>query len=114
MTDWDFVNTDEPIVQVFVAADLLEAGAIEQLLASNGIPAVMQSNMAPGLLPTDSALGGVGNIVIFVFESHQRRAQELIEAMLSERASLDEPCKQDAVEDPPAQADDACPGKDAS
>lgn len=117
MSEEDIAGSGESTIKIFEAENMLEAGMVEQMLGSQGIDSILQSNVTPGIFPIESGpLGGVGPIAIYVLESDKARAEELIRQMLDERRQLDngDQVAEDEDGGPDPDADESADGKDLS
>ena len=71
-----FESSDEPLRMIRVTGPR-EAPMIEELLKHNGIDSILQGEMSASAIP---ATGSFDEVRLWVSESDQGRAQELIEA----------------------------------
>ena len=70
------MSRGEKLVEVYEAANEMEAQVIKSLLESYGIPSVFKANAAPSAHML--AITNMGEVKIMVWESAADRARELI------------------------------------
>lgn len=89
MSELEATHDNEPVAEVYLAANMMDASFAQQALEAQEIQCIVQSSVTPGLLPVEfGPLGGVGRVRILVLESQKARADEIIKAMLADRQNL--------------------------